>query len=160
MPRPLFSRIHHDPSPSQEGILMKAKKVHERSSPTRIPAVRPGPTYRARPLRREFVTTVVDEVYVESGFGLTLDQVLDGLIGLNGRGLMEAVESGDPDDPCYDDPRSFDDSVIWEGTRVVAVARMAGDGGGMEIVRFDGPDSAPGGTQVVRFAASTEGGDL
>lgn len=85
------------------------------------PAVRHGATYRARPRRREFVVTVVDEPHRESGFDLTLDRVLDDLVRSFHHRLV--IDRG-----AADYLESYDDQVVWQGNRVVAVVRFDGTG--------------------------------
>ena len=109
------------------------------------PAVRPGPTYRARPRRREFLCTVAaDETLRPAGFGLTLDAVIADLVGNVEGSIAEGRLA--VNDEGRDDPRDRDDEVIWEvgpeGCRVLAVLRPTPDGLGLEVVRFDdlGPE--------------------
>ena len=111
------------------------------------PAVRTGPTYRARPVRREYLCTVADEVTLRpSGFGLTLDDVIADLVGQFERDLAEGKLT--VNDEGRDDPRVMDDEIVWSsgdrGSRVLAVLRPAADGSGLEVVRFDGGVSGPG----------------
>jgi hypothetical protein len=103
----------------------------------------PTLTYRARPRRREFVITSVDDVvHRESDFGLTLDEILADLASSH----REMCRT----DPGADDyVETFDDQVIWgEGNRVLAVVRLDASGDGLEVVRFDGPASAPPGVPI------------
>lgn len=97
--------------------------------------------YRARPRRREFVIAVVDDVHRESGPDLTVDAVLDDLARL----LRDAAAK---DLGAADYAETFDDQVIWEGNRVVAVVRFDAGTRGLDVVRFDGPPSAPTGTAI------------
>jgi len=109
------------------------------------PAVRPAPTYRARPRRREYLCTVAaEETLRPAGFGLTLDAVIADLVGNVEGSIAEGRLA--VNDEGRDDPRDRDDEVIWEvgpeGCRVLAVLRPAPDGGGMDVVRFDGDEPA------------------
>lgn len=109
------------------------------------PAVRIRATYRARPPRREFLCTVAaEETLRPAGFGLTLDAVIADIVGQVERSIADGRL--EVNDEGRDDPRERDDEVIWEsgpeGCRVLAVLRPAPDGSGMEVVRFDGDESA------------------
>ena len=105
------------------------------TSRTAAPAVRTQ-TYEAAPRRREFVITVVDENdHRQSGFGLTLDMVLESLLRTFRSITEDGVTKGSPADPR----EYYDDHVIWEGNRVLAVVRVDREGTGLEVTRFDGP---------------------
>ncbi len=102
------------------------------------PAVRPGPTYRARPRRREFLCTVAaEETFRLSGLGLTLDAVIADIIDTFGSSRANDTHAG-----ADDYIEHGDDQVVWEGNRVVAVVRADRDGLGLEVIRFDGGESA------------------
>src|SRR5690349_7490530 len=90
-------------------------------------------TYRARPRRTTFTVTVVDaENDRPSGFGLTLDEVINEWAGTLRGCLRSARDEGEPDD-------LFDDVCIWgDGNRVLAVLRVDPVGRRVEVVRFDG----------------------
>jgi hypothetical protein len=140
-----------------KSIRKTDKKVAAKGKPTaESPAVRTGPTYRGRPIRREFNVTVVDEFYCrESGFGLTLDKVLDQLvdefvkyrsIDVRDREVLKGQTGGGAsDEVCAEYALEHEDQVVWEGNRVLAVVRVDGQGHYLEVVRFDGEDTAPTG---------------
>lgn len=117
--------------------MSRIKPTAPATSPD-APAVRPGLTYRARPRRREFLVMVVtEEVRRESGFGLTPDRVLADMADSFANGRANDTHAG-PDDYI----EHCDDQVVWEGNRVVAVVRADRDGLGLEVIRFDGAESA------------------
>ncbi len=105
------------------------------------PAVRPGPTYRSRPRRREFLIMVAtEEIFRMAGLGMTLDDVIADITDTfaSSRALHREKEM----DAVEDTVEHCDDQVVWEANRVLAVLRPAPDGSGMDVVRFDGDEPA------------------
>ncbi len=117
------------------------RKISKSTAPATLsdaPAVRREIAYRARPRRREFLIVVVtEEILRPSGLGLTLDTVLADIIDTFANARANDTHAG-PDD----DIEHGDDQVVWEGNRVVAVVRADRDGLGLEVIRFDGGESA------------------
>ncbi len=108
------------------------------ATPSYAPAVRLTPPYRARPRRREFLIVVVtEEILRPSGLGLTLSSVIADMVDTFASAREMDTHAG-PDEYI----EYGDDQVVWEGNRVVAVVRADRDGLGLEVVRFDGGESA------------------